>query len=131
MSEIIYVFRGIAINPFDGWLYGSLLVIKDRITEKTEFYIQTDNSRVSVTPESIGQFIGMKDVDGKRMFDMDIVSTNKGANCIIEFINGGFRLRQVGFNYTYTPHCTSPEDILKYDIKVIGNKLDNPELLTH
>lgn len=76
------------------------------------------------------QFIGMKDEYGVEIFEGDILSSKSGKKFEVIFIDGGFRRKQIEFNYHYTPYCLSEGDIRLHEIKVVGNIYQNPELLS-
>jgi len=79
-----------------------------------------------VLPETVGQFTGLYDKNGRRIFEDDIVTNGKGHKGRITW---------------YTEHCafmiysiTENKVYWLYDndfsvIEVIGNVADNPELL--
>lgn len=78
-----------------------------------------------VDPETVGQFTGLTDKNGKKIFEGDIVEVNHeaypGVRGEVFFKNGSFMLKNVSdvlSLYGFLPWC-----------KVIGNIHDNPELL--
>lgn len=90
-----------------------------------------------VTPEAIGQFTGLYDKNGNKIFEGDIVkivgdSNNddwKNVNYIaqIVFFDGGFcAIDGTTDNYSFRRYSLSR---CEFDLEVIGNIYDNPELL--
>ena len=69
---------------------------------------------VYVQPETVGQYTGMKDATGKRIFEGDILANEKKIAAIAEYCTTMFRLRRVDDNYTMTWGATK-------HLKVIGN----------
>lgn len=80
--------------------------------------------QVLVEKESVGQYIGINDCKGKRIFENDIVKyinfIGKEDIGIIEYANASFSI----YN-----GCTRLYAFIDYEIEVIGNKTDNPELV--
>lgn len=86
-----------------------------------------------VDPETIGQYTGLKDKNGKRMFDGDIVkyhtesiSFEADTIGVIEFCEGTF-----GIASNKNQHFLSFYNMSAYVryVEVIGNIFDNGELL--
>lgn len=78
-----------------------------------------------VIPESVGQYTGLTDRLGKRIFEGDIVRFDVSEEvCVIEYDtdNTAFKTNAVGEDYS---------DFIdsNYGFEVIGNIHDNPELL--
>lgn len=134
MREIL--FRG--KRYMDGeWVDGSLFI--DEKKEKHEILVGYVNYRVGweVDPATIGQYTGLKDKNGKKIFEGDIVHVLGNQNsadwkcvnyigmviykdsgfCIIDGTPDDYGFRRYGMHR------------MEFDLEVIGNIHDNPELL--
>ena len=126
MREIL--FRGKGDKKYnDGmWYFGVPIRCYD-----SDWQICTDNSKRTVIPETIGQYTGLADKNGTKIFEGDIVDVLYDVNYIgvaaerigvfeVVFHNGCFMKQKGGVRYHFIPSdkCT-----------VIGNIYDNPKLL--
>lgn len=128
------MFRG--KNSIGDWWYGNLITreyIKDGQTKHLYEIsdITTSNFCTGIIPETVGQFTGLTDKNGKEVFEGDI------CNC-----NYGYTSDKIGVVY-YEDGCFYVDDkhpsgnmplktLVKNEgnrIEVIGNIHDNPELL--
>ena len=124
MREIL--FRGKHINLFPQnehlngtWVYGYLC-------DKNYINFPGLNGELLVDPSTIGQYTGLVDKNGRRIFEGDIVkSIETKETGVVQFFpeHSAFMVwckssNEVGFLY----ECTSIAE-------VIGNIHDNPELL--
>ena len=71
-----------------------------------------------VDPSTIGQYTGLKDKNGERVWEGDILSLRTGRPHVVRFKNGVFILEDSAIPISFA---------IKFDI--IGNIHDNPELL--
>ena len=136
MREIL--FRG--AQKVDGskslyWYEGSLVIEKDTYTGDIEYYIQNENGSYLVIPETVGQYTGLTDKNGKKIFEGDILK-RKLKNFLIFYHP---RMKVV---FVPTKACFAAVDIdgsnvtfisdyinNKYELEKIGNIHDNPELV--
>lgn len=126
MREILFRGRGNTKYNDGEWYYG--VPVRDF---EGDWQICTDNSKRTVIPETIGQYTGLADKNGTKIFEGDIVDVLYDVNYIgvaaerigvfeVVFHNGCFMKQKGGVRYHFIPSdkCT-----------VIGNIYDNPELL--
>ena len=127
-------FRGKSIYD-EEWLYGSLIKIeKDRyavIPPLNDIEIGKSIGMYEVCLETIGQFTGLYDKNGKEIYEGDILHTvtfgfePEEYTAIILYDNCRFQLSN-GRNLFYF----GQSDLTRMDDTiVIGNIYDNPELI--
>lgn len=139
MREIL--FRGKREDTGE-WVEGYYVlkaILLGTIEEEVYPTIQTFNGRsYGVIPGTVRQYTGLKDKDGKKIFEGDIVRFRHGGefdekgiyfrNYEVEFINTfvtyGLRLRNKGVHFPFKQATATTHDAV-----VIGNSYDNPELL--
>ena len=109
------------------WVYGFLVEALNCVTDKNEtFIIEQDATyftygefacAVEVKPETVGQFTGILDKNGKKIFEGDIVESPNGTQGFIEWQNVECAfLVNIGDDWQTMDDCT---------YEVIGNKYDN------
>ena len=143
MREILFRGKrnGYADQRDRDWLEGSLLV-----GDNGEYEICYGTPRVriiySVIPQTVGQFTGLLDKNGKRIFEGDILKPfdDEIDKMVVEFHHGAFVLCLYGERGymgeggwveegNYGVFECEPLSSYGDDVEVIGNIHDNPELL--
>lgn len=147
MREIL--FRGKAINRIKGreyrtsykngdWVYGLVTeMYDDRFPNLPATMRNTDGvSNIDVDYKSIGQYTGLTDKNGKKIFEGDII---KQINSYDKLEMTGFvrfsKSSQFVISHTYTEkeNCykrgKKKAFAIKTNCEIIGNIYDNPELL--
>lgn len=122
MREIL--FRGKSVT--DGrWIFGDLSNYGDyRAITTTRGFSIIDSCEV--IPETVGQYTGLKDVHGTRIFEGDVVKSI-AAWYVVEFENGGYGLRPFGKGKLIP--IMGRGNFNENEVEVIGNVYDNQELL--
>ena len=128
MREIL--FRGKTFDN-ENWIEGSLIVGRDLESGELIYLISPLSAYYTevkkVMPETVGQFTGLTDKNGTKIFEGDIVQHDFGADQI------GVQYAVVEYDTKYASFMIKPiYDWMfcdKNDCEVIGNIHDNPELL--
>lgn len=117
MREIL--FRGKTVCDGD-WVYGGITWNPSR----KKFFIHTDWEEAKVIPETVGQYTGLTEKNGRRVFEGDIIHGNLG-NFVVRWSDNisGF----VAGEKERTHPCMNRGTMKCYE--VIGNIYDNPELM--
>ena len=122
-----FLFRGKSILT-GLFVEGNLVIDRNRETFIIWFNHKQKECWTSIYPYSVGQYTGLKDKNGKKIFEGDIVTIGNDLKVI--WFNGSFR-----FQDELSSKATYFDDIgvimRDYDVQVIGNIHDNPELLSN
>ena len=121
------LFRGKRADTKE-WIYGDVQQNVDAVKiREQEPNIQHVARSFVVIPETVGQYTGMKDIHGVKIFEGDIVNYNGSCHKVVfESRNGtGYFGIVVGENETWGFGNSTPA----YMMAVVGNIYDNPDLL--
>ena len=114
-------FRGKRIDNGE-WVYGFLVKLKDGVfihIVKTNKYTKTEYTvAIEVRANSVGQFTGLTDKNGKEIYEGDIVTDGVGKYKIV------YDLKLAG----YQPYCIFRDNPENY-CEVIGNVFENADLV--
>lgn len=129
------LFRG--INFQKEWIYGDLIHSYAKDDVAIVYYKEGRKTPTfdAVFSESVGQYTGLKDKNGKEIFEGDIVKgvSHKSDSCISELIPFDV-IGVVGYHKEYqTLEVRTRQASLHIEVaikgEVIGNIHDNPELM--
>lgn len=142
MREIL--FRGKRLDNGE-WIEGHLIQYEDgraRICESHTdiFCYEKDRSIIQtvaheVRPSTVGQYTGLTDENGKRIFEGDIVQyherqfdgKDEPVRDAVVYEEGGFAVRAYFLNNWLWNSING--NVQLRDVEIIGNIHDNPELL--
>mgnify|MGYP000988663464 CR=1 FL=1 len=111
------------------WLFGDIAHHDDRVSYIGQHPIDGAILIYPLDPETVGQYTGLTDKNGKEIYEGDILlATLKffdivNEKCKVIFHNGSFGV-QYGFSVDYFKSISTWDEVT-----VIGNIHDNPELL--
>lgn len=113
MREIL--FRGKRTDNGE-WVYGFPFAIHaGLVVEGIETW---DGDRCRIDPSTVGQYTGLFDKNGKRIFEGDLLVMATSRTHEIKFADGGFFMEGTAIPFRYGGKFT-----------ITGNRWDNPELL--
>ena len=78
--------------------------------------------------QDLMQYTGVKDKNGKEIYENDLISCNKHKNIVVFFEGGCFKVKYLR-NSTTTITCALNSFSEKYKCKISGNIYEHPELL--
>lgn len=135
------LFRGKRVDTGE-WVFGQLL---SNISYSKPLIITSadleDNGEVSwdyypVEPATVGQFIGMKDMNGKQIFEGDVVVyDNTPYTAYAHRVTGEIVWHKLAWQFKYAEdesvyhYLLGTEDLFWAKSVVIGTIHDNPELV--
>ena len=112
MREIL--FRGKRKKGDKRWVEGDLLHGYSGFGITNRYYA---GSSFEVVPETVGQYTGLTDKNGKKIFEGDIVNISNDEIFEVKYEDGGFTAGLFLGDWDYG------------HVEVIGNIYDNPELM--
>ena len=131
MREIL--FRGKRTINGD-WVYGDFVRGNERKSLRDSIFVYDSETQsfndYEINPSTLGQYTGLTDKNSKRIFEGDIAKVLQGKDKDIAYVgfeNGAFMLYpKTGNIYERTLWEYWYND---WDVEIIGNITDNPELL--
>lgn len=124
-------FRGKSKWGYHEWIYGYLSAVKDRYFITPTYWDARGKMKYEMLPDTVGQFTGLYDRDGKEIYEGDIVVYRGEIKQAIEYRHGAFGYEYCNGFYTLAGNSNFTFNPTNQDnnFEVIGNIHDNPELL--
>jgi len=124
-------FKGMDING--NWYYGLLSISQGKTTGHQPpkgYYISNRAGQpwaYNIRPETLGEYIGLKDDSDKKIYEKDIIAIEGGANPVkseVFFEDGCYCVTMLGKScelkyYIGMKFCT---------VEIVGNRFENPEI---
>jgi len=106
------------------WLYGSHIINRGKhFVAPDEFADDKTWEDYEVETETVGQFTGLHDKNGREIYEGDIVRHDENGECFVVVYDAPeFCYKDNSFGYRFMVYTSEL-------ITVIGNIHDNPELL--
>jgi len=134
-SRWVYGYLAEIETAWDRYEYGSLPTEYEEVIIRTDLLIRES---VAIIPETVGQYTGLEDKNGKKIFEGDIVKDKWKGLGIVEYSeNNGCWLSipcEDGLYQCFKDGDISESDCSNFNVlmqqgEIIGNIHDNPELL--
>lgn len=131
-----YLFRG-KRKDNDEWIEGNL-VYSQTTTRGVITEIYTLEMTYEVIPETVGRCTGLKDKNGKLIFEGDVLESRASENkedwkrWVVVFFDGSFCFeREIPKKrkYKHEQNLLCADNVELYGLAVIGNIHDNKDLL--
>lgn len=122
MREILFRGRRRPEDITQGWVYGTFHPAMDK---KGAFIVTENFIMIPVVRDTVGQYTGLTDKNGVRIFEGDIVCCDGcftgPYNALVEFFGSAWMLTN--------PHMPTDNMFPPEFMEITGNIHDNPELL--
>lgn len=121
-------FRGFS-KETNRWYHGFGGFLNEYTKESSyedDFTLLTESGPVVVVPESVGEYTGLKEMNGKEIYEEDIL-TSGYENYKVEFFEGAFNLVSSENELIDFAEFIATE--LVVELTILGNIYENPDLL--
>lgn len=105
------------------------MIIGAEEAELIDFLCQVEY--VEVDPDTVGQFTGLHDANGKEIYEGDVILEDKDPSMLEIVFRDGIFFASIGATHGENPYmnCALRVILDRRKTHVIGNIHDNPELL--
>ncbi len=123
--------KGISNIKRGDWIYGGITYDDNRLRIDTPYF-----GPILVEKETVGQYTGIDDKYGKEIYEGDIIKiTYRNSKIILtkpliaQIVWSEEHLAYILITTSVKDAFENLGDYLDYDIEVIGNEFDNPDLV--
>ena len=110
------------------WVYGGVAYTKPDTYSSIIYQAEPEIHKYPVYADTVGQYIGITDKNGTKIFEGDIIRITDDDDVYIVEYND----EEAIFEATGQFNCICynfSSDLFRSDVEVIGNIYDNPELM--
>lgn len=122
-GDILQLNNSFCIAPHDGNWY-------DFMPPKSS--LGTPSVKYEVIPETVGQFTGLLDKNGKEIYEGDIIQDESNSIGVIMWFGTGWGIASYARGFNGINSYTAVDSFYSDEVKewtILGNVYDNPELL--
>jgi uncharacterized phage protein (TIGR01671 family) len=130
-------FRGRRINNGE-WVYGCYAYHKVPLTDAIDHFIVVNGLKpYSIDPETVGQYVGLKDKNKKEIYEGDIVRNHRNLDYKELIVcrwqealdDGRWTIEKPGFRFERINGVGTTIWVANKHFEVIGNIYEHPHLL--
>lgn len=134
MRKILYRAKSLEKDNLGEWVYGDLnhtSEFETYIVPQYREYGEIYNDGILIDEKTVGQFIGLHDINRKEIYEGDVVKIFNGIYKVVwDVTMVSFRLeRWINKSNDFRELSTFLTPYHESHVEIIGNIIDNPELI--
>ncbi len=120
-------FKGLRTDG-KGWVYGGYFQHTPDEDGVRYYIFDFNEGAVEVIPESVGQFTGLHDKNGKEIYEGDLIDFGNSNPVEVKFDNGSFNVFNEPLGWDFDSEEIPIKTNFQY-CEIIGNVFENPDLV--